>query len=210
VSKSAKVVLVPVAPNNPPAGAAPLRAWRAYGTRRIVACRSGGLDWLTALTASIERKRTFARLANHWRGKSLSDERRGLAYHEAGHAVVAWALQCAVIEIDLVKRHVQATYPQHRLPFRDQAAICCAGTMAEDMFDALYHDRSGWGDLASLGRLLEGLEPAADKSIRTTAKQRAKELLEENRVFVDRVASHLMLNDTVDEGAFVKVILGDR
>jgi hypothetical protein len=62
------------------------------------------------------------------------DDLRGMAFHEAGHAVVAWSLNLRVESIYI--REIGAgnsatkTDPPDRLPFMDQLATLAAGLEA--------------------------------------------------------------------------------
>jgi hypothetical protein len=86
-----KIALLQVAAGVDGGGRNGVKSADARPARADIPGPGRNLHWLTTLTARIERKRAFARLANHSGDRSLSDEseRQGLANHEAGHAVVA-------------------------------------------------------------------------------------------------------------------------
>jgi ATP-dependent Zn protease len=68
-------------------------------------------------------------------------DRRGAAYHEAGHAVVAWALGLQIGEIEIAiggddaKGNAEIENDEG-LPLIDRLAICVAGMEAQDLFSA--------------------------------------------------------------------------
>jgi hypothetical protein len=69
------------------------------------------------------------------------DYRRGLAFHEAGHAVVAWYLGLQVGEIAIVDdpkddSGTDIATEQEHLPEVDRLAVCLAGLEAESFFEA--------------------------------------------------------------------------
>jgi ATP-dependent Zn protease len=70
---------------------------------------------------------------------SPADERRGAAIHEAGHAVVAWALGLRVrrLEIaiagDMSAGEVDIEEKQS-MSLVDRIALCAAGGDAQDLF----------------------------------------------------------------------------
>jgi ATP-dependent Zn protease len=72
----------------------------------------------------------------------VTDERyqRGTAYHEAGHAVVAWSLGLEVGTISVLADDasggVQIGSADH-LNLVEEIAVCAAGYTAENTFD--YH-----------------------------------------------------------------------
>jgi ATP-dependent Zn protease len=82
-----------------------------------------------------------------------ADGLRGVAYHEAGHAVVALALDLHVARVEIFHEdHSGATdvAPTDHLPLADQIAIYVAGINAEKLFDAPTHEGAGLGDHAKL------------------------------------------------------------
>src|SRR5262245_13730990 len=83
----------------------------------------------------------------------MTDERRGAAFHEAGHAVVAWCLRLQVNSIaiglcgDDTKGRTCIASDQSHLPIVDRLALCLAGLDAEEFFDAPTHEYAGVHDL---------------------------------------------------------------
>jgi hypothetical protein len=76
--------------------------------------------------------------------RTTLNDRRGIAFHEAGHAVVAWALDCHVKETAIIgddgKTSILCDYK--RLGFGDRLALCLAGQVAEVLYDAPMPPRS--------------------------------------------------------------------
>ena len=69
----------------------------------------------------------------------MSKVRRGVAVHEAGHAVVAWALGLPVGQIEIDPNDELAGHSQigdcTHLPIVDQIAVSIAGLEAQEMFE---------------------------------------------------------------------------
>lgn len=96
-------------------------------------------------------------------GREMTKEsHRGTAYHEAGHAVVAWALgvRVAKVEIGPADRGYPGgthTYPpEEALSLRDQLAILLGGKAAEFLFDAPTHGRAWFLDRYYADKLVAG------------------------------------------------------
>ena len=68
---------------------------------------------------------------------------RATAYHESGHAVVAWSLNLRVHNVSIRADNVRAgetnTDPANHLPIEDQLAILVAGREAAHIFGAQAH-----------------------------------------------------------------------
>src|SRR5450631_2064977 len=83
------------------------------------------------------------------------DERRGAAIHEAGHAVVAWALGLRVfrlvIAIDGDITAGKADIEQNRSSsLVDRIALCAAGGDAQELFDAPTNDICAISDMIKI------------------------------------------------------------
>jgi hypothetical protein len=73
------------------------------------------------------------------------EDRRGAAIHEAGHAIVAFALGLAVEEIAIGisgdDSAGQSTIQESgHLPLTDQIALCLAGIEAQELFNSHTHE----------------------------------------------------------------------
>ncbi len=75
-------------------------------------------------------------------------DRRGAAYHEAGHAVVASALGLSVRRMEIAidgddAKGAADIQDDPNLPLVDQLAVCAAGLEAQKLFKAPTHDGAG-------------------------------------------------------------------
>ena len=90
------------------------------------------------------------------------EDRRGAAYHEAGHIVVAWVLGlrvgAAAIGIDGDDAKGAADIDRDKpLSLVDKIAVCAAGVEAQHVFGAPTHCRAGAIDEAEIIKLTEHL-----------------------------------------------------
>jgi ATP-dependent Zn protease len=130
---------------------------------------------------------------------SADDYLRGLAFHEAGHAVVAWSLNLRVDTIFI--REIGAgnsgtkTAPPDHLPLMDQLATLAAGVEAEREFKSPLPEHAADRDrLTAINLILAHHEGLAADEIQlhlAAGHARARELLVEHRERVIRVAEHL-------------------
>jgi ATP-dependent Zn protease len=143
------------------------------------------------------------------------DDRRGAAYHEAGHAVVAWALglQVGLIAItneDDVRGRADIASDQAHLSQIDRLAICLAGLQAQEVFHAPLHDLAGLGDLAKVIELIGGLDTPVEqhRELRYAGYRRARELILQNEEGVARLADRLIERGRVTADEFIDLIKG--
>jgi ATP-dependent Zn protease len=128
--------------------------------------------------------------------KSERDQ-RGAAFHEAGHAVVAWTFGLSVgrleIAIDDDDAKGAADIEQNAdLSLLDQLAICAAGLESQKLVDAPTHEGAGWGDYGNMVELLEHLEEEDQFTMVRQGHKRASELVSANRPKVERLAIALI------------------
>lgn len=131
-------------------------------------------------------------------------DRRGAAYHEAGHVVVAWALGLAVRKIEIAvggdptagKAEIERS---DRLPLVDQIAICVAGLEAQEIFGAFTHGHAAMGDYAKIIELVEELDETTISAQREAGCLCARELIEHHRSLIDQIAAYLIANGTIDQ-----------
>jgi hypothetical protein len=143
---------------------------------------------------------------------NMADERRGLSYHEAGHAVVAWALGFRVIKvgigIDCDSGPVTKLDPAGQ-PKPSQALIINrAGIAAEDLFEATTSSKGGFMDRLQAAKILKVLKRKKCEA-KHDAYNRARKLLEANKEVASRVAEHLIEHGKI-EGAEVERLLPFR
>ena len=130
------------------------------------------------------------------------EDRRGAAYHEAGHIVVAWALDLCVgsaeIGVDGDDAKGKAKIADSRLlPLKDRIAICAAGLEAQNVFGAPTHPLAGALDEAEIIELTEHLDENARLAARDEGYQRAHELIIGHKAKVDRIAKSLLANGQI-------------
>jgi hypothetical protein len=140
----------------------------------------------------------------------LSD-RRGAAFHEAGHTVVAWALGVPVgsmeiaIDDDDAKGGAQIGATDG-LPTIDRIAICLAGMEAQHMFAAPTHELAGIADFAMVMSLIEGANDEEGLALRNAGFQRAHDILEVNRSTVEDLARNLLRYLKLDETSVRRIL----
>jgi len=135
----------------------------------------------------------------------------GMAFHEAGHAVVAWSLNLRVESIYI--REIGAgnsetkTVPPDHLPLMDQLATLAAGLEAGQAFNCPLHEDAGDRDrLTAITLVLEHHEGLASDEIQShlaAGHARARELLSEHQERVIRLAEHLCDVRQVDAAEFL-------
>jgi ATP-dependent Zn protease len=124
------------------------------------------------------------------------DDRYGTAVHEAGHAVVAFALglrtrKMAVgIDGDDAAGAAEIEASTH-LPLVDQIAICSAGADAQRMLEVPTHDIGAFLDMVEISRLVDGYTDDEGEAHRYAGYRRSKELLELHRARIERLAQVL-------------------
>jgi ATP-dependent Zn protease len=131
-----------------------------------------------------------------------NQNRRGVAYHEAAHAVVGWALGLDIGEIkirdDDNSGTIEIQLSQEHLPLIDRIAICVASMEAKTIFGFTMHEGAEIGDHAKVIRLVRDLDENASLVTRNAGHNRARELLEIHKSKVHRVAEYLIINCKID------------
>ncbi|MBR0797977.1 hypothetical protein JQ615_21540 [Bradyrhizobium jicamae] len=138
------------------------------------------------------------------------DALRSVAYHEAGHAVVALALGLKVARVEIFPEDysggADAENSDH-LPLVDRIAICVAGMNAAEMFEALpSHELADTGDHRMVLELLEDLEETDATmafDMRQKGHQRADELLKAHTNSVEDIAARLLAQLKIDLTGYV-------
>ena len=126
---------------------------------------------------------------------------RGVAYHEAGHAVVALALGLCVARVEIFAEDNSGgtdIADAGDLPLVDQIAVCLAGINANHMFKAPSHDLADFGDHVRVSNLVEDLTEAEGDVLRENGHQRAWDLLEDHARAVDDIAARLIAERKID------------
>ena len=141
--------------------------------------------------------------------------RRGTAIHEAGHAIVMWALGLTVgkIEIgingdDSIGKTDLLTSEKH-LPLIDRIAISVAGIEAQHIFDCPTHELAGQGDLGKVVELLDGTPEPHAHQMREAGYARAHALITMHRAQLQRLADRLVKDRKVTADGFAAFIINN-
>src|SRR5262245_22707181 len=112
----------------------------------------------------------------------MSDQLRGAAFHEAGHAIVARALGLTIVTIEIgiggddAKGQVK-TSSDHHLSRIDRLAIHAAGVEAQELFKCPTHYQAGGYDFGNMIELLEEIETEVERDeCRSAAHMRARDI----------------------------------
>jgi ATP-dependent Zn protease len=135
---------------------------------------------------------------------------RAMAFHEAGHAVVAWSLNLPVgdiyiREIDAGNGGALIDLGDH-LPFIDKIAVCLAGIEAANVFQSPQHPWAGRADHCMVFDLLKGTPDDQHEGLWNRGEARANELLVEHKSKVIRLAERLVEVRQVDAAEFMRLM----
>ena len=144
----------------------------------------------------------------------MSDNhRRGAAFHEAGHAVVAWSLGLQVGDIaigidgDDAKGGAQIAADQHHLSVIDRVAICLAGLEAQAHFESPTHPYAGIRDFDRVRQIIgEDISEDESSALRNAGFERAREKIIENEVQYRRLADRLLEHGRVCAAEFMELM----
>jgi hypothetical protein len=129
------------------------------------------------------------------------DGLRGVAFHEAGHAVVALALGLNVARVEIFEDNAgrTAVEPTEHLPIEDRIAICVAGMAAADMFDAPpSYELADLKDQGDVRELLYDIDEASADELRDKGDQRAWDLLKVHANSVEDIAARSLAERKID------------
>jgi hypothetical protein len=136
---------------------------------------------------------------------------RGTAFHEAGHAVVAWSLGLDVKDIHVSDDDASGGAQIEcaaRLPFIEQLAVCMAGYAAERVFECPAHEHAAAGDRARVLELLKGIPEDQGKALRDEGHNCARHHLESHKNEVVKLAERLVECGYVDAREFMRLMHG--
>lgn len=137
-----------------------------------------------------------------------AEERRGAAYHEAGHAIVGVKVGRSLSRVEIGlggdDSKGETTFKDtRRLPRVDELAICLAGKAAETIFSSPLSTRARLRDRYQADQLVEGLSENEAVQCEHEGWDRACQILKSNEKEVHRLASELIANGKVDYDASI-------
>lgn len=138
-------------------------------------------------------------------------DQMGAAYHEAGHAVVAWAIGWKVGRLAIAiggddAKGAAQIEENPESPLIDRIAVCYAGLESQELFDAPTHDLAGFGDHGKVYELLSDVDEDAGLALRNAGSEKARELLTTHREKLVWLATALLDQGELDQDA-VEAIL---
>src|SRR5262245_38362339 len=125
--------------------------------------------------------------------KTIHDNLRDAAYHEAGHVVVARFLGLTIREVEIAEDGSGRAdiSPAEHLPLVDQIAVCVAGIEAQELFNRPMHDHAARGDYRKVCGLLAGLTETESYEYRQDGYLRALEILKARLPEIEALAQQL-------------------
>jgi hypothetical protein len=140
---------------------------------------------------------------------------RPTAFHEAGHAVVAWSFGLTVdavwVNADDASGGANIISPVDHLTLAEQIAVWWSGTAAENVFECPSHKYVASRDRAKVMKLLEAhgiSEEEHGPALRAEAYSIATARLEANKAKVIELAERLVIDGRVDASEFLQLMNG--
>jgi hypothetical protein len=136
---------------------------------------------------------------------------RGTAFHEAGHAVVAWSLGLGVRAVRISDDDASgaAEIACADLSLIEQIALCSAGIAAENAFECPAHEPAGARDREKIYQLLKANEISEEEqgaALRGEGYNWARECLETHMSEVIGLAERLAQRGRVDAPEFLRLM----
>src|SRR3974390_589944 len=135
------------------------------------------------------------------------EERRSTALHEAGHVVVAWALDLPVGSMQIscngddTAGRSEIDESARQLSLIDRIALCIAGMEAQLLFGCeSTHLHADASDFVKIIEMLGGLSEDEADTIRFKGYDRAAELLVCRRPLIERIAERLAISGQLEHG----------
>jgi butyrate kinase len=132
------------------------------------------------------------------------EDRRGAAYHEAGHVVVAWSLGVEVgaaaigINGDDAKGASEIG-SAGELPLVDRIALCAAGLVSQNVFRAPTHERVAAMDEARIIELTKNYDEETRLAWREKGYRRAHDLIKAHAARADQLAKKLLATGSLTQ-----------
>ena len=140
----------------------------------------------------------------------------GTAYHEAGHAVVAWSLGLPVGTINIRAEDAGGGTeigPADHLSLVEQIAVCSAGHAAEQIFDIQTHDLASFNDQLKILNLIEVHGVSEEKqgpAFRDEGHNFACAILESHKNKLINLAERLVESGSVNPSEFLHLMRGEE
>jgi len=141
----------------------------------------------------------------------LKGDRLGAAYHEAGHAVVAWSLglpvgAIAISDDDPTAGTTDVGTTEH-LPTTDRLAVCLAGIEAQHLFRFPTNEHAGYSDYVKVLDIIgEDLTEQESLELRNAGYMRARGLILAHESKVALLAERLADDGRMDASEFTKLM----
>ena len=139
---------------------------------------------------------------------------RSTAFHEAGHAVVAWSFGLTVdaiwVNADDASGGTNIS-PPHHLTVPEQIAVWWGGTVAQDVFECPGHELAAFKDHEAIMELLEAHEISEDEhgpALRAEGHSIATARLEANKTQVIKLVERLVKVGRVEAAEFLQLMNG--
>lgn len=135
---------------------------------------------------------------------------RGVAYREAGHAVVALALGLQLLASKFAMRIIReqpTSQGADCLPLVDRIAICVAGMNANHVFNAPSHELAAFQDLVHIYNLIFDIAEPEGDVLRDKGHERAWDLLKVHDGSVHDIAARLLAERKIDLTGYVLTTL---
>jgi ATP-dependent Zn protease len=131
--------------------------------------------------------------------------RRGASVHEAGHAIVAWALGLEVLElrIDEDGNGASCIECDAHLTIVDQIAVAEAGMAAVELLSAPTLPQAGFSDAVKIRNLLDDYSEDQCEHLTYSGRERAREILTRNLTILAQLADALARSGSLDAAALV-------
>jgi len=143
-----------------------------------------------------------------------SQDSFGAAVHEAGHAIVAWALglktrrMVAGIGGDDAAGEADIDDGAH-LPLADQIAICSAGADAQRLLGAPTNEIAAFDDMVRIRDLIDDLAEDEGEALRYAGYRRSQKLLKMHRATLECLAQALAERTELNQFEIGEILIFD-